>query len=450
MLSVSWWAKQQEVARALVTHGRVLVPAAHVVGKTFLAAGLVNWWYDTFDPGLVLTTAPTDIQVRDLLWKEVRAQRRPRGGFRGPKMPRLESSERHWAHGFTAADVEGFQGRHEGKVLVVFDEAVGVDTKFWEAAETMASAWLCIYNPTDPSSQAFVEERTGNWKVIKISALEHPNIAAELAGQAPPYPSALRLDRLERLLKKWCSPIPQDYHAVTDIEWPPGSGKWLRPGPVAEARLLARWPTRAVNSVWSEVVWNEAITRILPTRTMVPEVGCDVARFGDDFTAIHVQQGGRSCRHETYNGWSTDQTAGRLKGLCRELASEFRCDPKAIPIKIDDDGVGGGVTDQSEDYNFIPVRAGSKAIAEFDYPNLRSELWFTTAELAAEGLISFAGLDPDTLDELRRQALAPTYRLDAKGRRTVEPKDETKQRIGRSPDDMDAVNLAYYRVQQEE
>jgi hypothetical protein len=77
------------------------------------------------------------------------------------------------------------------------------------------------------------------------------------------------------------------------------------------------------------------------------------------------------------------------------------------------------------------------------YPNRRSELWFSVAERASENQLSLYKLDADTKREMRRQAMAPTWKLDSKGRRVVEPKDDTKKRIKRSPDDMDAMNLAY-------
>ena len=37
----------------------------------------------------------------------------------------------------------------------------------------------------------------------------------------------------------------------------------------------------------------------------------------------------------------------------------------------------------------------------------------------------------------------PTWKLDSQGRRVMESKDDTKKRLKRSPDDMDAANLAY-------
>lgn len=448
VLGVTWWHKQIEVARAIMTPPyRVLVKASHKVGKTHLGGGLVNWWYDVHDPGLALTTAPTDRQVRDLLWKEVRVQRKGRGGFTGPKAPRLESSPDHFAHGFTARDGDSFQGNHSRHTLIVFDEAVGVDAVFWETAESMFSGeghgWLAIFNPTDTSSQAYAEEMMGGWHIVTISVLDHPNIAAELRGEPPPFPSAIRLARVEDLLGKWCRPV-EGQHKASDIEWPPGSGQYLRPGPIAEARLLGRWPSQATYNVWSDATWQAAELLVLPEPQDEPcEIGCDVARFGDDFTEIHVRRGPVSLHHEGANGWSTSETAGRLKQVADQWGQHCGTEGRQIAIKVDDDGVGGGVVDQKGDYKFMPVSAASTAIEAERYPNRRSELWFAVAERADEGRLSLIKLPPEVRLELRRQAMAPVWKLDNQGRRVVEAKEETKKRIKRSPDGMDAVNLAY-------
>src|SRR5580700_3575246 len=88
ILEVHWWAKQQEIAQALLKPPhRVLVKACHSVGKTHVAAGLVNWWYDTHDPGVVLTTAPTARQVQDVLWKEVRSNAVRAAALQDPRFP---------------------------------------------------------------------------------------------------------------------------------------------------------------------------------------------------------------------------------------------------------------------------------------------------------------------------------------------------------------------------
>lgn len=450
VLGVEWWAKQRAIARSLITPPyKTLVKACHNVGKTHLGGGLVNWFFDCFAPSIALTTAPTSRQVRALLWKEVRRQRKGRGGFPGPKAPRLEWSEEHFAHGFTATDGDAFQGHHGPHMFFVFDEAVGVDPIFWETAESMfgghaGHAWLAIFNPTDISSQAYIEEEAGGWHVIELSVLEHPNILAELQGLPPPYPSAIRLGRVHELLKKWCRPLPPGVKPlITDIEWPPESGQFLRPGPIAESRLLGRWPSQATNSVWSDGAWQACAKLLLPEQDYPIEIGCDVARFGDDYTAIHIRRGAMSLHHESVNGWSNTEVAGRLIQLCGEYGKPIGMDPKKVPIKIDD--VGGGVIDTLNErgYNAIEINAGGTAFDPEGYPNRRSELWFTTAERALAGQLSLIRLDDDSRRELKRQAMAPVYKVTGAGQREVEPKEVTKKRIKRSPDDIDAMNLAY-------
>jgi len=47
--------------------------------------------------------------------------------------------------------------------------------------------------------------------------------------------------------------------------------------------------------------------------------------------------------------------------------------------------------------------------------------------------------------ETVKQLIAPRWRPDSAGRIQVEKKDETKKRLGRSPDDADALLLAFYK-----
>lgn len=453
VLRVAWWAKQIEVATALAQHPTVLVRASHSVGKTHLGGGLVNWWFDTRQPSICLTTAPTAAQVRDLLWREVRAQRGGRPGLL-PKAPRLEAAPNHYAVGYTANDANAFQGRHEQSLLVIFDEAVGVATEFWHAADGMLSSgpdnrFLAIYNPTDTASEAYQRELLGGAVVIAISALEHPNIAAQLAGQPKPYPQAIDLawvDERVRGERPWCEPIAAADATTDDLEWPPGSGDWYRPGPLFESRVLGRWPSTAVGSVWSEAAFEAACRAQLPEPLELPiEIGCDVARHGDDATAIHVRRGPVSLAHETHHGWDTVRTAARLMELARDAGRRCGLDGRRVPLKVDDDGVGGGVTDvlRAGDWHALPIGAGARAIDAEGYPNRRSELWFVVAERARHGQLDLSRLPRPVQLDLRRQLLAPTWRVDAQGRRVVEPKEQTKRRLGRSPDDADALNLAY-------
>ena len=205
-----------------------------------------------------------------------------------------------------------------------------------------------------------------------------------------------------------------------------------------EARVLGRWPSVGSYSVWNELLWAEALKQ-KPIPDAPFTLSCDVARFGDDFTSIMGGYGGCAVHWETHNGWDTVQTTGRLIQLANEHGNELN----KIPIKVDDDGIGGGVTDQGRaaGYNFIGCSGAHSAMEKDGYPNKRSESWFVGTEMCADGRIDLSRLPEEALSKLRRQAMAPTWKLDSQGRRVVEPKADTKKRIGRSPDDMDAFNL---------
>src|SRR5439155_21517166 len=122
-------------------------------------------------------------------------------------------------------------------------------------------------------------------------------------------------------VRDWCDPIKAEEHHTDDLEWPPGSGHWHRPGPIFQCRAMGLWPSAGTYGVWSALLW-EAVTKAAPAPPagVTPEIGCDVARYGDDWTVIVARVGPVVSHHETHNGGSTAQIAGRLKEVLRELA----------------------------------------------------------------------------------------------------------------------------------
>jgi phage terminase large subunit len=109
-------------------------------------------------------------------------------------------------------------------------------------------------------------------------------------------------------------------------------------------------------------------------------------------------------------------------------------------IKVDDTGLGGGVTDvlQSEGYNAIPVNFGGSAKDPDRYPNTASEMWHEVGAIIHEiACPENTRLQAELANRKRKQ-------LDKKGRRVVESKDDYKARGFRSPDMADGFLLAFY------
>nr|DAI35899.1 MAG TPA: large terminase [Caudoviricetes sp.] len=161
------------------------------------------------------------------------------------------------------------------------------------------------------------------------------------------------------------------------------------------------------------------------------EVGVDVARLGGDRTVFVKRKGLKEIGRASFNKKRTTE-------VCDLLVNFIGAD-KDVLIKIDDTGVGGGVTDEMiiRGYNVIPINFGAKASNPDKYPNLISEAWFYLQSIIDQ--ISIVN-DKDLLVELSNRE----WKMDSKGRRGVESKDDYKKRGFRSPDLADATILCFY------
>ena len=65
------WEKQVEIACSVRDHKKTAVKSCHDSGKTADAARIGLWFLYSFQPSIVLTTAPTYRQVEELLWREI-------------------------------------------------------------------------------------------------------------------------------------------------------------------------------------------------------------------------------------------------------------------------------------------------------------------------------------------------------------------------------------------
>lgn len=447
------WSKQEEIILSVRNNEATAVRSCHGVGKTAIAALVVLWFLAAYGPeALVVTTAPTWRQVRDLLWREIRkAYKRAEGFYQGHLTEtRLEFAPEWYAIGLSTNQPENFQGYHSPHLLFVGDEASGIRQPIFEAAEgflTSAGArTLLIGNPTQIGGEfygAFHGSRA-LYNTIHVSAFDTPAFTDE---EVP--------DHVARVLpsRQWVERMKMKYRVADEHE---RGGNGVRLNPVYEVRVLGQFPSqgeRAVVPMFEVEAAQEREVDMTPPDdpdVRSPDwprvIACDVARFGDDETVISLRTGNRVRILDVIQGQDTVQTARQLARHAKENVHEKHGRPVVV---VDDSGVGGGVTDQlraiasetGDSFRVVAFNgANSPAVEnEGEYPNARSELWF---EFAEEWLPS---LDLDDDEDLLADLCAPEYKLDAKARRVVEPKDETKKRLGRSPDRADSVMMAFCR-----
>lgn len=421
--------------------------------NSFCCARLCLWWLYSFPKSIVITTGPTWRQVEDILWKEIRSayagSKVPLGGNLAPSATQLTLDGKEWvALGLSTNDPNRFQGYHSEHLLVIVDEAAGVDEEIFEAIQGVLTSAHCrlvlIGNPTDIGGQFYRAFRTEGWSTGRTAAWDTPNF------------TTFGITRDDIIGNTWESKVPRKENG--DYNWPYPwliTPKWAHEAflewgtnhPAWFARVEGEFPDQGEYSVvplgWIEKAqdrfkdgsWDKHAPIIL---------GVDVARGGMDQSAICARQGNRVLWVKAYSGLDTQELAG-------EVAHEYRA-IKATQANIDGIGLGAGVVDalkkdfRDVNYSEVNVSSSSTVLDEDNnrvYRNLRAELWWAVRQ----------SLDPkgDTLlqlpidGKLLADLASPQYTF-RPGVIQIEDKEETKKRLGRSPDLGDALMLSFAPV----
>lgn len=459
---------QAEILSSVRDNRYTLVKASHGIGKTFDAAIAANWWYDCWEEHIVYVTAPTWPQALGLTFKQLKRQRRAcklsgRILENGQVLDEDKTREpAHFIRALNAERGEGFQGEHSAPILIIIEEGVGVPHYIWEAAGGLMTHPDCrlfvIGNPTDEATDFGQAAENPQYEVKSISALDHPNIATELHCQPPPYPDAVRLQWLYEMLENECDRVDTleedafEFWALSEIEQAlhgqpitDQSERWFYlPTAYFQGRVLGEFPTQAEQKVIPRN-WLKTQPVLSIPEGEIPQIGCDIARFGDDRTTIPGRVG--PCILFIKEERKLDNVAveTKLKDAARELGARFKVNPKEIPIKIDvTGGLGTGPYDhlKAEGYNVVAVNSSHKAIDEEQYPNRRSELWFDTRDRAKRKRLDLSRLPKDVRKRLENELAAPKYNVKS-GRKVVDDKAVIKKALGVSPDLADGVNLSF-------
>lgn len=423
ILGVELWSGQRRIVNSVRDNRQTAVRSCHGPGKTFIAAAIALWFLYVWPESRVVTTATKWSQVKNLLWHEINGlhSRAPiEGGLGGTCLQtQLYLPDGRYALGLSTrpGQEESFQGHHAPHILLLYDEASGIPEPVYEAGEgymtTDGARKLMIGNPTRAEGEFYkaFHSLRHQYACHHISAFDTPAFTGEAVSE----------QMLARLVShRWVEERRKRWE---------GTALW-------DVKVLGDFSKHADDTVISLGLIEDAQGREVglaaPDREAV--IACDVARFGSDDTVISTLVGQRVDVAEVYHGRDLMETAGRVKLHYERL----RKGPGSARVVVDDTGLGGGVTDRLRELG-VPVTAfdGAEAAIEPDnYPNARCEAWFRGAEVLERVCI------PED-EQLSADLLAPRYRIDSQGRRVVEPKEETKKRLGRSPDHADSVLLLF-------
>jgi hypothetical protein len=417
ILRVEPWEMQREVLARLSEHPRVAVAGAHGVGKDHVAATAVLHFLYTRPRSVVLTTAPTERQVKSLLWGEIRRQwacaRVPLGGTFSAA--RLDLKEGGYAFGFSTNETERFQGFHAPAMLIVIDEAAGVSREIFEAADACLAGdearLLLLGNPTRRSGRFFEAFSDPAFSCLRIPATEHPNVT----GSGPRIPGAVTREWIDRV----CA-----LYGETSM--------WYR------SRVLAEFPEQDSEGLMAP----EWIERAFALETGAPgpvAIGADVARFGNDSTVVVVAEGGTVREIVSARKRALVVVADIVESAIRR----HRVSPEHV--HIDDTGLGGGVTDilRDRDLAVRGIQFGARARAAGNFRNVKAELHWRVRSLLEHGGLALARVAGSRDGVILREQLGllrVEYSDDGRVKVTGDPGHAAAPST--SPDHADALALA--------
>lgn len=419
--------EQAAVMMDVANNPKTSVRSGQGVGKTALEAVIVIWYLCCRPNPRIVATAPTMQQLYDVLWAEIakwlnNSKVKRLLKWTKTKVYMIGHEDRWFATAKTATRPENMQGFHEDYMLFLVDEASGVADPIMEAILGTLSGsenkLLMCSNPTRLSG-TFYDSQVRDREFYK-----NHKISSRTS---------------KRTNKENIAMLESKYGKDSDVVRVRVDGEF--PKAEADAFISLEAAEMAVNS------------KVDPIDEVL-HFGVDVARFGDDETVIAPRIGGHCFDLKVYHRQDTMATVGWVLDTARVMC-QINPEIKRTIIKVDDSGVGGGVTDRLKEviaeerlpYTIIPVNNGSTAY-DNHYENLGTEIWAAVRDILEENVSMFIQGQSATIQlpqdqQLISQLSTRKYHMTSKGKIALERKEDMKKRGLKSPDRADAVTLAF-------
>jgi len=423
---------QAEIGTKLYEKRRASARGPHGLGKTCLAA-LVTLHFIATRPvnTKVVTTASAWRQLTHYLWPEIRVWNGrvdwaawARIGGQVPEMytQSLRIGQTCEAFPVASKNSDFIEGAHGDNLLYIFDESKAIVTPTWDAAEgAFASGdcyWLSISTPGGVGGTF--------WKIhTKKNGYEdwwarHVTLEEAIAAG--------------RVSQSWADDRKR---------------QWGVDSPIYQARVLGNFPDQEEGTL-IPLAWIEAARGLEIKPPGKPSNGVDVARFGEDDSAMFVRDGSCAIKATWWNGNDIMQTTGKVKAA-------------GIRANVDEIGLGSGVVDRLREQKFpvVGINVGNAARDSEHFQNLRAELYFTLRDRFKKSweiqsgkveqpthedyddAIDLTRLSETVYERLLGELSAIKYTYRSNGKIIIEPKDKMKKDLGVSPDLADACMLAY-------
>lgn len=374
---------------------------------------LINWGMSTCEDCKVVVTANTDNQLRTKTWPEIIKWSNlaiTKEWFTCTATAMYSNDPGHdkrWradAIPWSEHNTEAFAGLHNERkrIIVVFDEASNIADLVWEVAEGALTdedteiIWVAFGNPTRNTGRfrECFRKYKHRWKCAQIDSrtVEGTN---------------------KQQLQKWVD----DYGEDSDF---------------VKVRVRGIFPDASELQFIPTGLTDEAMKRVVTAAQVAHApviIGVDPAYSGVDDAVIYLRQG----LHSKVL-WTGNKTTDDL--IMAKRIADFEDQYQADAVFIDF-GYGTGLKSIGDGWGrtwqLIPFGGGS---TDPQMLNKRGEM-FNSAKtwLKLGGALD----DQETADDLS----AAEYKVRVDGKIVIEPKEDIKERLGRSPGKGDALLLTF-------
>jgi phage terminase large subunit len=416
---------QAEFMLSVRDNPRTCASACKGPGKSCVEAW-VAWWFLSLHPqakGFALSI--TGDNLRDNLWAEIALWQKKSKYLSEQFMWQSERifakespqswfiSTRQWSkQADKSSQANTLAGLHGKYTIVLVDEAGDIPSGVMEAADASLSTGIrnriCMTgNPTRTEGPLYDAVKTFShmWKVIKITGdPENPKRAA-------------------RISKQW---------AQEQID------KWGRDNPWVMINVLGEFPPAGSTKLIGpeEIDAAFAANPAEPTWSRSPRIiGVDPARFSDDKAVMFPRQGLMSWRPRQYRNLDTEQLGDELVRYMDKWDADAAF--------VDSSGYGIALVDWCHTRGFEKVHAinfGQKAADAERFVNKRAEMYWDAAKFLR---LNKGRAALPRIPELKQELCAPNYDYDPRGRVILDPKDDIKDILQRSPDLADGYVLTF-------
>ena len=407
----------------LVNNNEVSVKSGNGVGKSSGASIAALWFLNSFRPSIVITTAPTERQVKEILWREIRYWHStavyPLEGK--PLTMKLELGPKHFAIGFTTSpeSIQQMQGLHCENIMVIIDEANGYADELYEPIEGVLSGGnkrllFQIGNPLVARGRFHKSFSDGITKTQTINCLNHPNV---ISGNNI-IPGAVTKEWVEKQRRLWGE----------------DSAFWM-------SRVLGEFP-KTVADVIIELDWIEEaeLAKVKESKHEEIFMGHDPAEYGNDEYVWYI--GTRKRMIETLS--RTHMEPAEAINVTKRFKTKYNIPDKNITV----DGIGAGATMCSVLHqDKIMVNRFVASMSAYDsrtYEDRSTESWFNLKKILNPKNEDYAGYAfGEKVDRLKADLCTRTFVTSRHGKYMLIPKTIYRKKFKRSPGWGDAMALCY-------